>query len=209
MPRGRIKEILVEAFLVLLAGGVLALVANALSPRGLSLTKNYFPGSAPGSVSTPIPALPTAGSASTNETPAAVLLVERIKAEGLQVINQDQVVGLFTNNVSPGLIVFVDARDEEHYQQGHVPGAYELDPYHLEKYLGDVLPVCQTAGQIVVYCYGGDCEDSRFTAITLRNAGIPGEKLFIYTGGISEWTNNRLPVEIGERNSGNLHRPTP
>jgi rhodanese-related sulfurtransferase len=102
------------------------------------------------------------------------------------------------------LVVFVDARDDQHYQEGHVPGAYQLDHYRPEKYLAPVLLVCQTAHQIVVYCNGGDCEDSEFTAITLRDAGILREKLLIYGGGLTEWLTNGLPVEIGPRNSGNL-----
>jgi len=67
-----------------------------------------------------------------------------------------------------------------------------------------VLPVCQAAEQIVVYCNGGDCDDSESAAILLRDVGIANRKLFIYTGGIPEWTTNGLPVEIGGRNSGNL-----
>jgi rhodanese-related sulfurtransferase len=56
----------------------------------------------------------------------------------------------------------------------------------------------------VIYCNGGDCDDSESAAITLRDVGIANPKLFIYTGGITEWTTNGLPVEIGGRNSGNL-----
>jgi rhodanese-related sulfurtransferase len=56
----------------------------------------------------------------------------------------------------------------------------------------------------VVYCHGGDCDDSESAAILLRDVGIATRKLFIYTGGIPEWTTNGLPVEIGGRNSGNL-----
>ena len=67
-----------------------------------------------------------------------------------------------------------------------------------------MLPVCQAAEQIVVYCNGGDCDDSETAAILLRDVGIANRKLFIYGGGITEWTTNRLPVEIGARNSGNL-----
>jgi len=98
----------------------------------------------------------------------------------------------------------INARDEQHYREGHIPGACEFDPYHPEKYFATVLPVCQAAEQIVLYCNGGDCDDSESAAITLRDVGIANQKLFVYTGGITEWTTNGLPVEIGGRNSGNL-----
>ena len=103
-----------------------------------------------------------------------------------------------------GSIVFIDARDEQHYQEGHIPGAYEFDPYRPEKYFAAVLPVCKAAEQIVVYCNGGDCDDSESAALLLRDVGIANQKLFVYGGGITEWTTNGLPVETGERNSGNL-----
>jgi rhodanese-related sulfurtransferase len=101
-------------------------------------------------------------------------------------------------------IVFIDARDEDHYREGHIPGAYGLDAYHPEKNLATVLPVCQAAEEIVVYCNGGDCEDSQFAAVTFRDAGIPNPKLFVYAGGMAEWTTNGLPVETGEQNSGTM-----
>jgi rhodanese-related sulfurtransferase len=60
-----------------------------------------------------------------------------------------------------------------------------------------------------VYCTGGDCEDSEFTAIFLRDVGIPKEKLFVYGGGMTDWTTNGLPVEIGGRKSGNFRHTKP
>ena len=58
----------------------------------------------------------------------------------------------------------------------------------------------------MVYCNGGDCDDSESAAILLRNVGIPNLKLFVYVGGIKQWMANGLPVETGARNSGNLHK---
>jgi rhodanese-related sulfurtransferase len=128
-----------------------------------------------------------------------------MKEKGLQVMDGSQTAQLFHNpRFQSNLIVFIDARDEEHYRQGHIPGAYEFDPYHPEKYFDTVLPVCQKAEQIVVYCNGGDCDDSESAALLLRDVGIPNQKLFVYGGGITEWTTNSLPVETGARNSGNL-----
>ena len=43
MPQ-ELKRVLLEALVVSTAGLVFALVANFASPRGLSLTRNYFPG---------------------------------------------------------------------------------------------------------------------------------------------------------------------
>ena len=93
--------------------------------------------------------------------------------------------------------------NEEHYQAGHIPGAYLFDRFHPENYLTNVVQVCLTAQQIVFYCNGGDCDDSEHAAIMLRDSiGIPKEKVFVYGGGITEWATNGLPIELGARNSG-------
>ena len=106
-------------------------------------------------------------------------------------------------------MIFIDARDDHHYASGHIPGAWQFHHYRAENYLPAVLPVCLTALQVVVYCTGGDCEDSEFAAIMLREAGVPRDALSVYAGGITEWTANGLPVETGTRRSGELLKPKP
>jgi rhodanese-related sulfurtransferase len=195
--------------LLLAVGGALALAANFISPRGLALTRNHFPGSRR-------PALPPTGTnvatavrgTNTMTVSAAELLAARLKDKGLQVADSNQVVRIFRDpRHAQELFIFVDARDEAHYQEGHVPGAYLFDHYRAENYLATVLPACQTAEKILVYCSGGDCEDSEFAATILRDAGVPRERLLVYPGGIGEWTTNGLPVETVARQSG-LWRPT-
>jgi rhodanese-related sulfurtransferase len=107
------------------------------------------------------------------------------------------------------LIVFVDARNESHYEEGHIPDAYHFDHYYPEKHLAAVLPACLSAVKIVVYCGGGACEDSQLAAQTLKEAGVPAERLFVYAGGITEWSTNGLPVELGARKSGNIRPSRP
>ncbi len=130
-----------------------------------------------------------------------------MKENGLQLMDASRLLRLFHDpRFQKNTIVFIDARDAEHYRQGHIPGAYEFDPYHPEKYFDTVLSVCQKAEQIVVYCNGGDCDDSESAVILLRDMGVPNQKLFVYGGGITEWTTNSLPMEVGARNSGDLRK---
>ena len=138
------------------------------------------------------------------------LLAARLQAKGLQLVESRQAADLFRDpRREQGMVIFVDARDDQHYQEGHIPGAYQFNHYRAENYLPTVLPVCQSAEQIVVYCTGGDCEDSEFAAIFLRDAGIPKEKLFVYAGGMTEWNTSSLPVETGGRKSGNFRSTKP
>jgi hydroxyacylglutathione hydrolase len=187
---------------------MLAFGANHLSPRGLVLSRNYFPGGTNGTIAAPTAVPPPHTADSTNTLSAAQRVAAQIREKGLQPVPRNQVVQLFHDpRFAQDLVVFIDARDSAHYQEGHIPGAYEFDPYRPEKYLATVLPVCHAAEEIVVYCGGGDCEDSQFAALALRDAGVANQKLFVYAGGITDWETNALPVELGERNSRSL-RPT-
>jgi hypothetical protein len=49
----------------------------------------------------------------------------------------------------------------------------------------------------VVYCGGGQCEDSIFMCRELDSAGIPYAKLFLYEGGYHEWVDQQQPTHQG------------
>jgi len=201
-------KILLEALVVLVAGIALALAANQVSPRGLALTRNYFPA---GTGRPPTPATGAGLRAGATNSPVlspAELVAARLRAQGLQLVDSGLAAQLFHDpRFQRGGIVFVDARDETHYREGHIPGAYEFDPYHPDQYFPAALPACQAAERIVVYCHGGDCDDSESAALLLRDVGVATNKLVIYGGGITEWTTNGWPIETGDRNSGKLNHP--
>ncbi|MGO8677473.1 MAG: rhodanese-like domain-containing protein [Limisphaerales bacterium] len=195
------RNILLEGLLVAAVGAAVAFVANALSPCGLKLDRAYFPQSSGANPSLKSPA------ATTNS--AADLLAAKIRSFGLQPAQSNLVSQLFNDpRRESDLILFIDARDEKDYAQGHIPGAFEFyDPYR-DKYLDVVGPACQVAQQVVVYCHGGDqCDDSIQAALTLRDVvHVPKENLLVYGGGFTEWCANGLPVEIGERKSGQMSK---
>jgi rhodanese-related sulfurtransferase len=200
-----LARIVLEAVVVVLAAGVFAFAANEVSPRGLKLARNYFPGGANQPVAPLQNPRPTVAAANTNQEPPVDAVDQRLNDKGLQPVSRAKTVELFHDpRYQQGLIVFVDARNQEHFDDGHIPGAYQLDPYHPEQQLAGVLTACQAADQVLVYCTGGDCEDADSTAILLRDAGVPNQKLFVYGGGYDDWTENHLPVEQGARNSGNI-----
>jgi rhodanese-related sulfurtransferase len=204
--RRAVKGLLAEAVLVAAAGAILAFAANGLSPRGLQLRRDVFFLSAQPSTNATRSNSPTA-SQPTNQLSPLESLAAALQAEGLRVADSNLVAQLFHDpRCQQDLVVFLDARPEEDYQAGHIPGAYAFDYQKPEKYISTVLPACQAAQQVLVYCNGGDCELSHLAARTLSQWGVPKEKLFVYGGGITEWTNNRMPFEIGERRSGNVHQ---
>src|SRR5947207_8581976 len=181
------SNVLLEAALVAVVGLAFALAANALSPRGLRLSRNYFPGD---TVASRPQSATNSGSNVATARPGdplgAALL--RLEQRGLQIIRSNEVVELVHDpRFEQGLVLLIDARDDAHYQAGHIPGAWQLDHYRAEQFMPAILPACLSAQKVVVYCNGGACEDSEFTAIMLRDAGVPRENLFVYAGGITEW----------------------
>ncbi|MGE3164925.1 MAG: rhodanese-like domain-containing protein [Planctomycetota bacterium] len=97
-----------------------------------------------------------------------------------------------------GFAVFVDARSREHYDEGHIPGAYYLNHYQSQKLIEDIRPDLEAADVIVVYCGGGNCEDSILLAASLISEyGFAHERVYVYLGGYSEWVASGHPVVKG------------
>lgn len=208
----QLPSILIEAAAVTIATIALALAANGVYENGLSLRRSYFVVEPTGPIQHPVPpggADPTAGpgdeATPVEEDPAVAAVIERLTEKGIQVKPHDGVVQLYESpEYEDGAYVFVDARNEDHYRAGHIPGAYQFDHFHMERYIQEVVPVCQTAIEVVVYCYGKDCTDSEITAQHLINLGVDPSMLSVYVGGIQTWCEKGMPVEKGERGSGEI-----
>lgn len=184
---------LLESIVVLLAAGAVALCANALSPEGRPLTA-------------PLPPPPADRAAATPGADPVAAVRERLAALGAGVIPHDQVVQLHADELyAYEAYVFVDARNGDLYERGHIPGAWSFDPYHAERDLPGVKDVLQTAQQVVVYCYGQDCTDSELAVQHLVNHRLVDPAVLnVYVGGMKEWCASGRQVERGERGSGEL-----
>lgn len=194
----RRHDILLELTVVAGAGIIMAFAANQISSRGLELARNYFPTGTNNLLRTAPLDIPPKSRIGT--TPATLFfeqqLAVQMRHEGLQLIDGHRALKLFHDSLSKTNIVFIDARNTLNYARGHIPGAYELDPYHPEQYLPAILPICRAAGQVVLYCNGGECDDSHTAALLLKEMGIAHSKLLVYGGGITEWADKHLPIEI-------------
>jgi len=208
-----LKHVFIEGFCVVVAGTLFAALANAVSPRGLNLGRDYFhlAASGPGKANQPAPS-PSPAPPPTYANAAFAALAETLRASGLRLVDRAEARRLFLDpRKAQDLVVFIDARPEDQFLEGHIPGAFDFDNYHQEKALGTVVPACQAAWEIVVYCHGGDCEESKFAALTLRDylTGPSRTNLMIYAGGITEWVAAGEPVETGARNSGQMAATPP
>ena len=88
-------------------------------------------------------------------------------------------------------VVFVDARDLEYYEEGHIPGAWNSNDFMELIFRLDSLQGKDRS--IVTYCDGDDCGSSEDLAYDLKNEGFT--RIFIFVGGWSEWQQADYSIE--------------
>jgi len=93
--------------------------------------------------------------------------------------------------------LIIDARDTEHFEEGHLPGAVQCDHYRIDDYIDRVRELAMAASMVIVYCNGGECEDSLFVCRTLTEYGVPAGMIQLFPGGWEEWEASGEPGETG------------
>ena len=94
--------------------------------------------------------------------------------------------------------LFLDARRSSVYAEGHIPGSRSFPVWEsdidsrVKAFFDEGLD--QNA-PIVIYCSGGDCEDSHMLAEKLYMVGF--NALYIYKDGFPGWTKRGLAVAKG------------
>lgn len=93
-------------------------------------------------------------------------------------------------------VIFVDARDEDHYVQGHIPGALHV-PFAGGDIAPNVVNALRAAASVVTYCdTGSECARSKRLALELSMRGVAQVK--VLQGGMPSWLQNQYPAEAGE-----------
>lgn len=86
-----------------------------------------------------------------------------------------------------GGVLWIDARPQEQFDAGHVPGALLLNEQKFEEQLVGHLEALQTNQKpIVVYCSAAKCDASRHVLERLRQL-LPIENAFVLKGGWKAW----------------------
>lgn len=211
-----VKQAFIELILITLASVGVALAANQIRERkSIELTKDYFErGSTP--AQKPATDTPTANGIGKHVEGARPVQPiglsvkpaagETEKSAGkkhlehdFQTISLEEVQKVFDDpQTRQGLNIFVDARDDEHFAEGHVPGAMQCFPYEARRCLDRVKMAADGAEKVIVYCGGGDCEDSIFMCRELTEAGVPTEAVYLFEGGWKEWSASGMPTEGGK-----------
>jgi rhodanese-related sulfurtransferase len=94
--------------------------------------------------------------------------------------------------------LFLDARRSSVYAEGHIPGARSFPVW--ESDIDARVKAIYEEGidqraPIVIYCSGGNCEDSHMLAEKLYMVGF--DNVLIYKDGFPDWQKRRHPVTTG------------
>ena len=98
-----------------------------------------------------------------------------------------------------GDVPFLDARRTSVYREGHIAGARPFSIWESdidEKIKTFFSEGHDTSQPIVVYCSGGECEDSHMLATKLHMAGF--DNALVYKDGFPDWQKRGLPVHTGD-----------
>jgi rhodanese-related sulfurtransferase len=97
--------------------------------------------------------------------------------------------------------LFLDARRTSVYEQGHIPGARPFSVWEsdiddkVRKLFDERSDPRDQEKPIVIYCSGGDCEDSHMLAQKLW--GIQFNNVYVYKDGFPDWERRREPIHTG------------
>jgi len=97
--------------------------------------------------------------------------------------------------------LFLDARRTSVYEQGHIAGARPFSVWEsdidekVKKLFAERSDEKQQAQPIVVYCSGGDCEDSHMLAQKLW--GIQFNNVYVYKDGYPDWVAHHGATHTG------------
>src|SRR3954454_18858677 len=86
--------------------------------------------------------------------------------------------------------VWVDVREQDEWQEGHLPGAVHIPRGYLESRVEGVAPAKDTP--IVLYC--ASAARSAFAAKTLRELGY--DAVYSLAGGFTDWKRNGLEITM-------------
>jgi rhodanese-related sulfurtransferase len=98
-------------------------------------------------------------------------------------------------------VLFLDARRTSVYEQGHIAGARPFSVWEsdiddkVRKLFDERSDAEAQARPIVIYCSGGDCEDSHMLAQKLW--GIQFNNVYVYKDGFPDWQKKGGAIHTG------------
>lgn len=161
------RKTIQEIFILVGIAITLALVVNFFSPKGVALVGQWD--TSKGVIS----ASPTG--------------TEEWKPEEIDSVARAKEI--FDN----GHVLFVDARSQDNFEDGHIPAAVSLPVGQFDEQIESFLDRHSPDTRIVTYCSGRTCEDSHNLARLLTDVGFTHVSVFI--DGFPGWEEQGFPIE--------------
>jgi rhodanese-related sulfurtransferase len=98
-------------------------------------------------------------------------------------------------SLDDGHTIFLDARDEEDFEDSHIKGALSMPSAQKEERFPLLEPMIPKEGGIIVYCTNPECHMAEQVAGFLAQLGY--ENLKIMAPGIEGWTKAGYAVQSG------------
>ena len=185
-----VKQILI----ILVLSIVVGFIVNAVNPKGVPLVMDMKKYSTEQSdklkedfINNPY---------DTTQKDASLIKNPRLNKEGFvepQNIKHDFAKILFDRKA-----LFIDGRNREDYNSGHIKGAISIpyEEFHkkTKEERTEMMRGYNKNGIIVCYCLGGECEMSIDLAYDIARLGFTSVNI-IFPGGYKEWEAAGYPVE--------------
>jgi rhodanese-related sulfurtransferase len=189
----RSERFLGQAVALLVGSAALAAVSNAFAgpERKLLWVGSYRDAPArPATGPTPAVAPPA------SVTPASEQTFPPHPDKAYVEVGGDDVAALFARKN----VLFLDARRSSVYREGHVAGARSISVWEADvdqKVKALFAEGLDQSAPVVVYCSGGDCEDSHILAEKLYRVGF--DNLLVYKDGFPDWQRRDLAITRGSQ----------
>jgi rhodanese-related sulfurtransferase len=185
----RIIRILILVIFAVLCGAVSNLIASR--ERKLAWVGGYSPAARASSAAPSASNAPTAPSGVAAASPSFAPHPDKAWVE----IDGDAAAQLHRQGT-----LFLDARRSSVYKDGHIQGARSFPVW--ESDIDARVKALFEEGRdqrapIVVYCSGGDCEDSHMLSEKLYFVGF--DNALVYKGGFPDWQKRGLLVSKGDQ----------
>ncbi len=160
-------KILRDILLIVVLSVVVGFMVNTFSPKGIALVGEWDPSK--GVISAKAKDQPVSRDIEINSVQEAYAIFKEKSA------------------------VFVDAREESLFNEGHIQGAVSLFSYDYGRLFPDFMAKYPPDQPIVTYCSGRECEDSHTLARYLKEDGYTHVRVFV--DGYPAWAKEGHPVE--------------
>jgi rhodanese-related sulfurtransferase len=184
-----------DTIVILVLAGIAAAVSNALAgpERKLYWVGTYAAVSAPAAPAALTPS-PVAAVTAASTTTGGRDFPPHPNTAWVE-ITGDDVAALH----SRGDVLILDARRTSVYRAGHIAGARSIAIWEADA--DDKVKALFAEGRdqsapVVIYCSGGDCEDSHMLSEKLYKVGF--DNVLVYKDGFPDWQKRKLPISKGD-----------